>query len=115
MIIRSMTAADAQAYWGKELPASVRGYAVELEGTVMGIAGLAYLPTEIRAFADMVEDGQKYPMTIMRITKLMKALMNETKAPVYCNPSASLPNAKRFLEHVGFKPVDGRTYVWNKE
>ena len=115
MIIRAATAEDAKAYWGKSLPVSVRGYVAELDGKVMGIAGLAYAPTQIRAFADMAEGGQKYPMTIMRITKLVKALLNETKAPVYCNADEALPNARKFLEHVGFKPFDARTYVWSKE
>jgi len=115
MMIRAATADDAKAYWGKNPPVSMRGYVAEHEGKVMGIAGLAYGPHQIIAFADMAEGGQKYPMAIMRITKLVKGLLNETKAPVYCNADVSLPNSKKFLEHVGFKPVSGRTYVWSKE
>jgi hypothetical protein len=73
------------------------------------------MPTQIIAFADMKEGGQKYPMTIMRITKLVKELLNQTSAPVYCNPDVNLPRAKTFLEHVGFKPYSGRTFIWSKE
>lgn len=115
MIIRPATFEDATAFWGKTAPVSIRGYVAELDGRVMGIAGLAYAPNQIRGFADMVEEGQKYPMTIMRITKLVKALLNETKAPVFCNADPNLPNARKFLEHIGFKQVDDRTFVWSKE
>jgi hypothetical protein len=114
MIIRNATANDAQAYWGKNLPVLMRGYVAEHEGQIKGIAGLAYGVNQITAFADMAEDGQKYPMTIMRMAKLIKGLLNETSAPVYCNADVTLPNAGKFLEHVGFKPVTGRTYVWSK-
>lgn len=115
MIIRAATADDAKAFWGETLSVSIRGYVAEHEGRIMGIAGLAYAPNHILAFADMAEGGQKYPMAIMRITKLVKALLNETNAPVYCNADVTLPNSKKFLEHVGFKPTTGRTYVWSKE
>lgn len=115
MIIRAATAEDAKAYWGQSLPVSVRGYVAELDGKVMGIAGLAYGTNQITAFADMAEGGQKYPMAIMRITKLVKGLLNETRAPVYCNADVTLPNARKFLEHVGFKHDEGRRYVWRKE
>jgi hypothetical protein len=115
MIIRPATADDAKAYWGPVLPTSVRAYVAEKDGELLGIAGLAYMPTGILAFADMKEGGQKYPMAIMRITKLVKALLNETSAPVYCNADMSLPNSRKFLEHVGFKLRNGRTYVWSKE
>lgn len=115
MNIRAATAADAQAFWGPGLPTSIRGYVAELDGRVMGIAGLAYAPNQIRAFADMVAGGEKYPMTIMRMVKLVKALLNETKAPVFCNADPNLPNSRKFLAHVGFKPMDDRTFVWSKE
>lgn len=115
MIIRAATADDAKAYWGKSLPVSMRGYVAELDGKVMGIAGLAYGVNQITAFADMAEGGEKYPMAIMRITKLVKGLLNETRAPVYCNAEIARPGAAKFLEHVGFKHVNGRTYVWSKE
>lgn len=115
MMIRAATTHDAEAFWGRSLPASIRGYVAEKDGVVMGVAGLAYMPTQIIAFADMKEGGQKYPMTIMRITKLVKALLNETKVPVYCNADVLLPNSQKFLEHVGFKLLSGRTYVWSKE
>jgi hypothetical protein len=115
MIIRAATADDAKAYWGKNPPASIRAYVAEHDGKVMGIAGLVYGQNQIQAFADMAEGGQKYPLAIMRITKLVKALLNETRAPVYCNADVTLPNAKKFLEHVGFKLYSGRTYVWIKE
>lgn len=115
MMIRAATAADAHAFWGRTLPGSIRGYVAELDGQVMGIAGLAYAPNNIIAFADMAEGGQKYPMTIMRMTKLVKTLLNETRVPVYCNADVKLRNSTKFLEHIGFKPCGGRAYVWSKE
>jgi hypothetical protein len=63
----------------------------------------------------MEEGGQQYPMTIMRITKRMVALMREIRAPIFCNADPNLPNSMAFLERVGFKHVAGRQYRWSNK
>jgi hypothetical protein len=116
MNIRPMTADDLKAWWkGADLPRTVRGFVAEHDGRIMGVSGLMYLPHRIIAFAEMVDEGQQYPLTIMRMARKMKALMDEVSVPIFAEPDGQFPNSRRFLEHVGFKPVQWPLCVYMKE
>jgi hypothetical protein len=117
MNIRPLTPDDLRQ-WGGDTPAirTIRGYAAEDGGEVKGVAGLMYLPSAIVAFAEMDEDGQRRPLTIMRVARLMRQLMRGIKAPIFAVADPDYPNSMAFLEHVGFEQVHGRQYCFrNKE
>lgn len=115
MNIRPIQADDIAKLWPAGAPASVRAFVAELDGEVLGVAGIAYWPNRIAAFADMKPGGEKYPLTIMRIARRVQALLREVKAPVYCNADPDFPNSPAFLAHVGFEHVGGRTFVWRNK
>ena len=74
MKIRPLTRDDLAAWWPDvPVPRTVRGFAADLDGQVKGISGLMYLPTAIIAFAEMGEDGQRYPLAIMRMARMMRS------------------------------------------
>lgn len=112
MNIRPATIEDVRSLWGIELPMSLRAYAAEHDGELLGVAGIAYFPGRLVAFADMQDSAQRYPLTIMRVARKVQALLREAIAPVYCEADCGYPNSRAFLEHVGFKNVSGRVYVW---
>jgi N-acetylglutamate synthase-like GNAT family acetyltransferase len=116
MNIRPMSPEDLRQWWGDvEITRTVRGFTAEKDGQVLGVAGLMYMPSAIIAFAEMGEDCQKYPMTIMRIARLMRELMRGRIAPVFAVADTNWPNSEAFLEHVGFERVAGRQFVFKKE
>lgn len=116
MKIRPLTTDDLKAWWpGVELARSVRGFAAEDGGQVKGITGVMYLPTALVAFAEMGEDGQRYPLTIMRMARLMREMLRTLSAPVFAAADADYPNSEAFLERVGFERVAGRQFVFKKE
>lgn len=116
MNIRPVTRADLVALWETEdIGRSVRGFVAEKDGEVLGLTGLMYLPTTVIAFADMKVEGHKYPMSIMRITKLMVGLMREVNVPIFAAADPNLPNSRAFLERVGFERVAGVQYCFNNK
>jgi hypothetical protein len=116
MIIRPLIHDDLRTWWpDTDVPRTVRGFAAELEGRVMGVAGLMYMPTIIFAFAEMVAEGQAFPLSIMRMVRKMRALMLTVNAPIVALADPKFPHSEAFLEHVGFERAVGRQFVFKKE
>jgi hypothetical protein len=115
MTIRPLTMADLAIWWpGIVVPHTVRGFVAELGDRIMGVAFLMYQPTVVAAYAEMVPEGQAYPLSIMRMVRKMKALMATVNAPIFTIADEAYPNSEAFLEHVGFEHVAGRQYVYKK-
>lgn len=115
MIIRPLTMEDLALWWPDiVVPYTVRGFTALLGDRIMGVAFLTYQPNVVAAYAEMVPEGQDYPLSIMRMVRKMKALMAMVNAPIVAIADESYPNSRAFLEHVGFKHVDGRRYVYKK-
>jgi hypothetical protein len=116
MNMRPLTIDDLTSWWDRrELPRTVRGFAAERDGELMGVAGVMYMPGRLLAFAEMVEEGQRYPLSIMRMARLMRGLLREISSPVFAQADAQYPNSGNFLEHLGFRHVQGDMYVFKNE
>lgn len=116
MIIRPITLDDLDQCWGGiRAGRTVRGFAVEHDGRIMGIAFLMYLPKAICAFAEMCDGGQQFPLTIMRVAHKMRALMQTVSAPVFAVADEQYPNSGAFLERCGFEYLGGLQYVFKNE
>jgi len=113
MNIRPLTREDLVGYWHMEdIGRSVRGFVAEKDGEVLGMTGLIYMAHSIIAFAEMKEGGQQYPLSIMRITRMMQGLMRGINAPIFAVADEQYPNSRAFLERVGFEQVAGRQYCF---
>jgi len=116
MEIRPLTREDLLTWWDSmPVARSVRGFSVEDSGRLMGVAGLIYLRTAVVGFMEMVPEGQRYPMTIMRVVRLMQKLIGEVSAPVFAVADPQYHNSEAFLERVGFQRVSGRQFVFMQE
>lgn len=116
MNIRPLTGDDLLRYWEMDsLSRSVRGFLAEKDGEVLGVAGLMYMPRVIVAFADMREGGQQYPLSIMRMARRMRDLMNTISAPIVADADPQYPNSAAFLAHVGFERAHGPLFVFKKK
>lgn len=115
MTIRPLTMDDLKVWWPDiPVPHTVRGFVAELGDRIMGVSFLMYQPNVVAAYAEMVPEGQKYPLSIMRMARKMKALMAQVNAPIVTIADEGYPNSMAFLEHVGFQHVAGRQYVYKK-
>jgi hypothetical protein len=116
MLIRPLTREDLRTWWPEvPLARTVRGFAAEQDNTLLGVAGLMYLPTVVYAFAEMREGGERYPVSIMRVARLMRGLMQEVQAPIVARADEDYPNAGALLERVGFERVAPGQYVFKNE
>ena len=81
---------------------TVRGLAIELDGEIVGIAGVLH-SNPIQAFSRMDDKLRKHPKTIMKVIKKFKSVVKSYSSPIYAIASEKEYNSAKVLERVGFK------------
>lgn len=90
---------------------SVRGVVVERDGKPVGMAGLIPYSNHWLAFSRMTE---KLPgKTVFRVAYQLRDMAQNVGGTVLAQPDPDLPNAGRFLERIGFLPINEGTYKWD--
>jgi hypothetical protein len=94
----------------------VRGFAAEIDGRLVGYAGVMY-DKPLQAFSSITDDEfRKHPRVIMHMGRKMAELMTTINAPIYALVSETEKNSRRFLEAVGFEHFQdsdrGTLYKW---
>lgn len=102
--IRYATHDDLAAFYGLPLPfpVSVRAIAVELDGQIVAIAGLALYPESSTAFSEMRDELRPYKKTIMRTGRMFMDLVRKHGYNVAAFASPDEPNSLAFLQRLGF-------------
>lgn len=103
-IVRLATDDDVRAFYDGPLPLTVKAWVADLDGKVIGIAGMVYdhgMPAYL--FAGMKPEMKRYKRTIVRASKMVLDAFRHVPAGAFVDPK--IPNARRFLEHLGFRFV----------
>lgn len=116
-IIRPLTEADILEMFGRTLPKTCRGWAVEYEGKLAAIAGVVMEPSLMLAFSEIKPDLAASRFTIWRIaTKLWNNIKGLGFRDLYAIASPYTPGAPAFLERLGFTPYEksarGEIFKW---
>lgn len=111
MEIRPAVKADVIEMCGPEMKVTVRAYAIEDNGELLAVAGIAYGKRTV-CFGDIKQSVKRSPRSILRLARKVTALVDKCKGPVFAFPDENEPTAERFLAHVGFEKLDGGVYVW---
>ena len=112
------TLEHCEAFFPAPVPYRIRGLtAIDDDGTVIGIGGLAMLPEgAIAVFLEASEENaKKYPVTLYKAAQQVLSLaQNIGFMSLVTRADQRREAAARFLERVGFQPageVDGEV-VW---
>ncbi len=114
--IRPLRSDDVTAYRGAPLRRTVRGFAAELDGRVVGIAGLSYDGAVLKAFSEFDPEMRGYRVTMLKAAKRVLGLIGG------CRPLAVVDGgdvrAARFARHLGFELLArhsrGDIYRWTR-
>ena len=112
-IIRNMIKSDLENFnhEGK----SVRGLVVELDGKVIGYAGVLHT-VPFQAFSNMTKELRQYPKVIVKMMRRFRQVVDKYSLPVYAIASKGEGNSGKVLERTGFKYSHehefGSIYVW---
>lgn len=117
VVLRPATLSDFQAMLGEPLPYRVRAFAVEHDGKLLGVGGLAYLPNgSIGAFVHVVEGARRYRLALHKAG--LRTMQEAKRLGIHRVVAMAEPGVEpacRWLERLGFRPmtVDGeQVYAW---
>jgi len=100
--------------YGFEAPYTVRGFAAELDGVCIGVAGVAYT-NPLACFSNIADVMKEYPRQVVEAVRAVRELLEEFDVPIYATPETKEGTADTFLHHVGFVKYHKGVYVWHKQ
>lgn len=95
-----------------ELPSpTVRAVAVDVDGVVMLLGGVAYLPGRNLAFMQ-AKVGVPAKAVMQATYKAMNEIMATTRGPIIAERDESIESSGRYLLHFGFEHLRDNLYIW---
>lgn len=100
--VRYATKEDVHAFYGKTMP-TMRAVVADCDGEILALAGIAGFSNQWTMFSQMKE--QLPGKTCFRMARLIIGIANNLPGPVYA--VAESDRSCKFLERIGFKPMNG--------
>lgn len=114
-VIRPATRDDVKSFAPDKLAPTVRAMVMDLDGEIVGIAGIALLNSRWRAFCDMHEAARPYKFRIARAAaRFFADLRREGIRYIYAECDEEEPRSLQWLTSLGFE-LDPRSltlYRW---
>ena len=111
VLVRPASKADIIAYRGSPYHESFRGIVAELDGEIIGIAGVLH-GAHLQAFSEISDKLKSYPKSIVIAAREYRKLLNNYDSPIYAEASSKEKTSMKFLKYIGFEHFDKRIYVW---
>lgn len=98
------TQQDFIDYAGSLPPYRTLAWAAKLDGRVIGLGGILYLPDGGKyAFVDMSDEARRFPKAIHRAgLSFMREMRNAKIGPIVATTTTNVPRANEWLERLGF-------------
>lgn len=98
-----------EAYFGHPQSRSMKAFAAIVDGRPICIGGVKVEQGRQVAFANISKEMRKYPVAGMKMARKVLEMMD---GPVYAMCDRNIEAAERFLDHLGFKHLEGD--VWQR-
>jgi hypothetical protein len=121
IVITPLTAADIAEISSEPYPYRVSGFTARLDGTVIAIGGATHLPDgTLLAFAHLTDEARRRKVWLHKQAKRVLARLTAQRRRIVATASPEIPAAQRWLERLGFVPMDvfaenGRLiWIWSE-
>lgn len=94
-----------ERYLGAPAPNSARVIAFERGGEILGVAGLYLDQYRYVMFGNFGDEVRRAPRALVKGYRTLLAAARGKGLPIHATAQEDVPAAKRFLEHIGFKPT----------
>lgn len=114
-VIRPATRADIETFSAAEDKPSIRALAMEVDGRIIGLGGIALSKGRWIAFADLGEEARRYKMHIMRAAyRFLRDACRDGIRFIYAEADPCEEKSVRWLTRLGFErdPRSGVLYRW---
>lgn len=105
---------DVRRNYGALVGKTVRAVAFKDGDEVVGCAGLYLDGGRLVLFSDMRDEVRKAPRALVRAYRTLLGIAARIGLAVHAVPSPGIEASVRFLEHMGFRPLNLGVYEWRK-
>jgi len=107
IVVTPLTAADIAEITSEAHPYRVSGFTARLDGNVIAIGGAAHLPDgTLLAFAHLTDQARQRKVWLHKQAKGVLARLAAQRRRIVATASPDIPAAQRWLERLGFVPMD---------
>jgi len=91
----------------------VKALAGFVGGELVAIAGLALSRGRVVAFADLKPEAKQHRFALHRAAvRVMADARRQGHKVIFATPDLNEPTARRWLQRLGFSPVDDEGKIW---
>jgi hypothetical protein len=120
IVVTPLNAADIAEITSEPHPYRVSGFTARLGGNVIAVGGASHLPDgTLLAFAHLTDDARRRKVWLHKQAKRVLARLAAQRRRIVATASPEIPAAQRWLERLGFVPMDvsienGRSiWIWS--
>ena len=111
-MLRLLTVADAEAYYGRPVSWPVAGLAMEDDGKVVAVGGVAWRDDGCFAFLDCDKELMPHPRAAIKLARMVIfAVKAAGEDVIFAARDERIAMSDKFLRLVGFKPAGTRDGV----
>lgn len=110
--VKPATSELIKAFYGHEFPRSMKSLVAVRDDEVLGVIGVYPENGQQVVFMDLKDELRRHPRVLIQGSKTFMRWVRETKMPTCARCDDTIPAAKRFLEHFGFRHLNKGVFVW---
>ena len=104
-MLRPLIAGDAEAFYGRPIDWPIAGLAIERDGRVIAMGGVAWRDDGCFGFLDCPPEHMPSPRAAIRLARMVVfAVKAAGEDEVMAARDSRIPMSDKFLRLVGFKP-----------
>lgn len=112
MKIETLTPEIAQRFFGGSPKTTAKGFAALRDGEPLCIGGVYHSHDRTVVFANVKPEMRAYPIAGMKLARKVMEMVKSLGVTVYAMADCDVEASGRFLEHLGFKHLEGVVYEW---
>ena len=110
--VKTATPELIQAFYGHGLPRSMRSLVAVRGDEVLGVIGIYPENGQQLVFMDLKDELRNHPRVFIKAGRIFMRWVREAKMPTCARCDETIPAARRFLEHYGFRHLNKGVFVW---
>ena len=98
-------------FYGHIPKRTFKAFAMVKNEKIIGVGGIYIDDDHIVVFSDLTDEARRNKLSLLKATYKVMNLVHSS-LPVYALCDPNVKKSGKLLKHIGFLPLDERTYQW---